>query len=338
MADKSKCANCGVALSGPYCSNCGQKASDLHRPFWWIMGEFLDSVFSYDSRTFRTLWLLFADPGEFTRRYNSGQRASMLPPFRTFIIATVIFFLLLSATGVALFRFEPTSQPVSELDTVAVEALKREAPGVVIEGGGKVTGMRFEMFAPPPPGGFRSSLSPEQMKQFRAVKVEIDKESANAGADPNEQAWLDWIQALGAKASTGFQRIVEDPLRFNGPLNVWLPRIMLLLVPILALLLALMHWRPKSYYIEHLIFSLHLHTVLFVTLSIVVFAVWLFDGNSLAWAALPIMGVYALMAMIRVYGRGPIWTTVKFLVLSLVYGIVLTISLSTVFLLALSEA
>jgi hypothetical protein len=33
------CANCGTALNGPYCSNCGQKASDYHKPIWWIVGE-----------------------------------------------------------------------------------------------------------------------------------------------------------------------------------------------------------------------------------------------------------------------------------------------------------
>src|SRR5689334_24122640 len=82
------CANCNTTLQGPYCSNCGQKASDYHRPIWWILGEFMDAVFSFDSRTFRTLWLLFGEPGEFTRRYNSGQRASLLPPFRLFVIAT----------------------------------------------------------------------------------------------------------------------------------------------------------------------------------------------------------------------------------------------------------
>jgi len=57
----------------------------------------MDAVFSFDSRTFRTLWLLFGEPGEFTRRYNSGHRASLLPPFRLFVIAT--FFVLCDAAG-----------------------------------------------------------------------------------------------------------------------------------------------------------------------------------------------------------------------------------------------
>ncbi|MCE9522539.1 MAG: DUF3667 domain-containing protein, partial [Alphaproteobacteria bacterium] len=105
MSVMPACANCGTALTGPFCSHCGQKAADTHRPFWWIFGEFLDSVFGYDSRTFRTLWLLFAQPGEFTRRYNSGQRASLLPPFRLFVIATLVFFLTLQATGLALVAF-----------------------------------------------------------------------------------------------------------------------------------------------------------------------------------------------------------------------------------------
>ena len=78
----------------------------MHRPIWWILGEFMDSVFGYDSRTFRTLWLLFAEPGEFTRRYNAGQRASLLPPFRLFVIATLVFFVTLQVTGLAMVAFK----------------------------------------------------------------------------------------------------------------------------------------------------------------------------------------------------------------------------------------
>ena len=39
---------------------------------------------------------------------------------------------------------------------------------------------------------------------------------------------------------------------------------MLVLVPIFALLLAVMHWWPRVYLIEHLVFSIHIHTVVFV--------------------------------------------------------------------------
>lgn len=328
------CANCGTLLQGEFCHSCGQKATEINKPFWWIAGEFLDSVFSYDSRTLRTIWLLFADPGEFTRLYNSGRRASVLPPFRTFIVATVVFFLALQMTGVAFFRMEPT--------TVSLKGLSPEERAQItraLSGQGKIvsdssmTSITYDFFVPRPPGGFKDSLTAEQKKQMEELRKEIQ-----ASEDKRDESGPPtWLTTIFKRASTGFEHAITDPIRFNSSMNVWLPRVMLFLVPVFALLLALMHWRPRAYYIENLIFSLHIHTVAFVGLSLIVVFVALLQSNTLAWVMLPILGVYLYMAMIRVYGRGFLWTGLKFLALLFVYGFILTTSLSIAFLLALSD-
>jgi hypothetical protein len=324
------CANCETVLQGGYCHVCGQKASELNRPFWWILGEFLDSVFSYDSRTLRTIWLLFADPGEFTRLYNSGKRASVLPPFRTFIVATVVFFLALQMTGVALIRFGAGPKPIETIDTRGVVAIQRP-PASTISVDGK--DFRIELFAPPPPGGFQNNMTSAERDVVAATQSEVEKARKKPVEDPENV----WFQAMAMRIMTGFSHALEDPTKLNGPMNIWLPRALLVLVPFLAVLLALMHWRPRAYYIEHLIFSLHIHTVAFVALSVVVALVGILGGNGLAWGVAPILAVYVYMAMLRVYQRGPLWTAVKFVALFSVYGIIMFTAMSAIFVLALSE-
>jgi hypothetical protein len=332
--DGKPCANCGTLLRGEYCHSCGQKATEINRPFWWILGEFLDSVFSYDSRTLRTVWLLFTDPGEFTRLYNSGKRASVLPPFRTFIVATVVFFVALQMSGVAFVRMEPVTVSLTGMSADERAAFERaQGSGAKIFEDDKVTTVAFSMFVPRPPGGFSASLTPEQKKQMASIREAADAEAAK----PGESAAPGWLTSLAKRATLGFEHAVADPIRYNAALNVWMPRVILLMVPVFALLLALMHWRPRAFYIENLIFSLHIHTVAFVALSVVVALVALFQSNTLAWATLPILGVYLYMAMIRVYGRGFIWTGIKYAALLAVYGIILTSSLGIAFFLALSE-
>lgn len=328
------CANCGTLLQGEFCHSCGQKATEINKPFWWIAGEFLDSVFSYDSRTLRTIWLLFADPGEFTRLYNSGRRASVLPPFRTFIVATVVFFLALQMTGVAFFRMEPTTVSLKGMNPEERAAMTR-----ALSGEGKIvsedtmTSVTYGFLVPRPPDGFKDSLTPEQKKQMEALRSEIQAAEARRDADGPPT----WLTEIFKRASLGFEHAIADPIRFNASMNVWLPRVMLFLVPVFALLLALMHWRPRAYYIENLIFSLHIHTVAFVGFSVVVGLVALFQSNTLAWVMLPVLGVYLYMAMIRVYGRGFIWTGLKYVALLGVYGIILSASLGIAFLLALAD-
>ena len=65
-------------------------------------------------------------------------------------------------------------------------------------------------------------------------------------------------------------RIAADPAALNGPLTTWIPRILFLLLPLYALLLAVFYWRQrkKFYLVDHLIFSLSVHTFLFVALIV----------------------------------------------------------------------
>lgn len=49
------CLNCGAALAGDYCHMCGQSAQGLRRPFLSLLGESLETLFSLDGRTARSL-------------------------------------------------------------------------------------------------------------------------------------------------------------------------------------------------------------------------------------------------------------------------------------------
>ncbi len=330
------CANCGTALNGPYCSNCGQKASDYHRPFWWIFGEFLDSVFGYDSRTFRTIWLLFAEPGEFTRRYNAGQRASLLPPFRLFLIATVVFFVTLQLTGLALVAFRTQTIDATSLPAEALEQIKKKdnSASVTIESEGKLSVVTIDLFVPAESIPHQKP-SAQQRKDIADVRKALEADAATA--NPEEAGIIKWFEARAARIGEGYERAFEDPIKLNGPLNVWLPRLMLVLVPIFALLLALVHWWPRVFLFEHLVFSIHIHTVLFVALSLVALTTAILGSAGFLWAVWLILIIYLWMAMYRVYGRSWWLTTLKVAGVLMVYSVVLMAGLGAIFLLALSE-
>lgn len=330
------CANCGTALNGPYCSNCGQKASDFHRPFWWIFGEFLDSVFGYDSRTFRTIWLLFAEPGEFTRRYNAGQRASLLPPFRLFLIATVLFFVTLQLTGLAMVAFRTQTIDASSLPPEALEQIKKtdNSARVTIERDGKLSVVTIELFVP---AESIQHKKPTDWERQEIAEVRKAIEGDAKAADADESGVIKWLEARAKRIGEGYERAFEDPIKLNGPLNVWLPRLMLVLVPIFALLLAILHWWPRVYLIEHLVFSIHIHTVLFVALSMVALAAAILGSSGFLWAVWLLLTIYLWMAVYRVYGRSWWLTTLKVTAVLMVYSVVLMAGLGVIFLLALSE-
>src|SRR4029450_3642367 len=68
-APMPNCANCGRALEGPYCSACGQKAVELHRPLRELLSQAFEEMLSVDARLVRTLRPLLLKPGLVAREY-----------------------------------------------------------------------------------------------------------------------------------------------------------------------------------------------------------------------------------------------------------------------------
>ena len=104
-----------------------------------------------------------------------------------------------------------------------------------------------------------------------------------------------------------------------------LPKALILLLPVFALLLKLF-WR-KWYYAEHLVFALHYHAFALILLtpgSLLPGAA----GNSANGIALMVCLVYLFLAMRRVYGDGIGRTLLKFLGLSLTYSILLSLGIA----------
>jgi Protein of unknown function (DUF3667) len=101
VADASpvvRCKNCQGLLTGRYCANCGQRA-DVHVPSTReLVHEALEGLTHSDSRLWRTLLLLWFRPGALTEEFLAGRRAISLPPFRLYLIISVTFFLIVSAS------------------------------------------------------------------------------------------------------------------------------------------------------------------------------------------------------------------------------------------------
>ena len=93
-----RCKSCHGLLTGRYCANCGQRA-DVHVPSTReLVHEALEGLTHSDSRLWRTLLLLWFRPGALTEEFLAGRRAISLPPFRLYLIISVAFFLIVSAS------------------------------------------------------------------------------------------------------------------------------------------------------------------------------------------------------------------------------------------------
>jgi Protein of unknown function (DUF3667) len=93
------CKNCGASLMGRFCVDCGQPA-EVHVPTTGeLIHEAMEGLAHADSRLWRTLITLWFKPGKLTTEFIAGRRMAYVPPFRLYLILSIIFFLLASIHG-----------------------------------------------------------------------------------------------------------------------------------------------------------------------------------------------------------------------------------------------
>ena len=97
-AGHDACLNCGAALSGPYCAQCGQ-AAHVHRSFAAIGHDMAHGVLHFEGKIWKTLPELALRPGKLTRRYIQGERAKFVSPFALFLFSAFLMYAIFSLTS-----------------------------------------------------------------------------------------------------------------------------------------------------------------------------------------------------------------------------------------------
>ena len=96
--EEANCLNCGAPLAGPFCHECGQHAH-VHRSLSAFFHDLLHGVLHFEGKIWRTLPLLAWKPGELTRRYIDGQRASFVSPIALFLFCVFLTFAIMGLAG-----------------------------------------------------------------------------------------------------------------------------------------------------------------------------------------------------------------------------------------------
>jgi len=133
-------------------------------------------------------------------------------------------------------------------------------------------------------------------------------------------------------------KIGEDGSRaklFLETLRSNIPAMMLCCIPLFALILKLLYIRQGRFYVEHLVYALHIHTFLYVSVILTSLAVMganrtvpALSGWITAVMTIAIV-VQIFLSIRRVYRQGWFMTTVKFLFGGLVYFFILVIAVGT---------
>lgn len=94
-----------MALTGPFCHQCGEKRLDRHD---YALGHWLehtvDAFTHFDFKVVRSLWSLLRRPGQMTAEVLAGRRVPWAKPVQVFIIANLLYYVLASVLRLNTFQ------------------------------------------------------------------------------------------------------------------------------------------------------------------------------------------------------------------------------------------
>ena len=266
------CANCGAPLADRYCGRCGQD-SHVSLSFGHFLHEFVEGMFHVDSSFWRTLRTLVSRPGLLTEQYLSGKRRAYSPPFRTYLVISIAYFIVASVFAA------PMSRVVS-------------------------------------PGG--REMQPSDCAQI----------AANPG----------WVLRFVPDLEGSCRRALSDDRRvLNAALENLLPKVMFVVLPLVALMQFWIYRRQRPLYLENLVFILHFQSFYYLasTLALLlaagitalagprVVAAELFEFVIYVWSV-----VYLFIAARRVYRASTLKIVLGLAALALSYMVFWSLGVS----------
>lgn len=334
LAGSVSCLNCGTELKGPFCYFCGQPDRNFMRFFPALLRDLMEDLLDLDSRFMRTLKPLLLQPGRLTRDYMNGRRFRYAPPMRLYIFSSIVFFLLaafLSSDAIQINGVENNegvivlSDGPSEKDLeVLEESLNNLPPGV------KEHIDVDKVIA-------ESDTGDSDEPFFDTKDISFNDEPWDRETNPVDIKWLpDWINARInneiEESPQKAEQINENPNLIIDKVFDILPATMFVLLPMVALIFKFWYLFAKRYYVEHLIFSLHNHSFLFVSLTLILLANvadtlltnqgHMATASGVQWLIIAIsiwIPLYLLISLRVVFQQGWMLTIGKFIVVGLSY-------------------
>jgi len=320
---EEKCLNCGTVLSDRFCGHCGQDKKEFKRSVWLVFFQFLETFTDFDNKLWSSLGPLIYKPGFLTKKFLAGKRKSYLNPIQMYAFFSFLFFFTFfympdfvdnDKTPVAQQITNILSQNESEKDVV--DSTQKNSSDSLVLSLGK-TKINISRDSTGKDGitlaGKSNSLSRYDSAQLALPPSERQSKFVNDVI----RRLLEIFDKTRNNDSSALAVII-DTFKSN------IANLIILLLPVFAGILKVLYIRRKYYYVEHLIFAIHVHCFAFLLLSIFTVV------NNLVLLSDAFVGyfyfvflLYFYFAVKNMYGQKWGRTFVKFNLLGMTYSLFL---------------
>lgn len=234
------CLNCGTEVAGRFCQQCGQENVEVKESFLQLLRHFLEDLTHFDGKLWKTIKLLLFKPGSLTKLYMEGKRASYIHPIRMYLFVSAVFFLFM-------FTGEVPEKP----EDLAANA---KAPKDFVSGFNE--GFKVDLE--------KDSIEYKTVAEYNAAQQKLP--------ESKRDQWLDaTVKMKGIELNQKYQ---GDKFKIGQALiekfEHYFSRMLYISLPIFAFFIWVLYRRNKNhFFVDHVIFSIHLYCAFYIILFIV---------------------------------------------------------------------
>ena len=342
--ENKACLNCGTILKGRYCYVCGQRDEHLHEPFYSMAAHAFAHYWHFDSKFLSTLGPLLYRPGFLTNEFIAGKRVRYVHPVQLYFFLSILFFILFGTLGSKQLNLTLENVSAISKDSVntAIDQVKKEIAANDTSALAKFDSLSEKLIPVA-----NTVVAFDSTSRFISETTKGDTEDSDAPFELNFnrlpstiQEYEDSINRLPVESQPGsfqkgFDRMairlsgmskMEIIERFSENSIHNLPKLLFVLIPIFALILKLIFIRKRIYFVDHAVFTLHIHAFAFL-IFLLLLIIYLLTGFILPanWLFI-ILLAYLYFAMKNFYKQTYFKTFRKFFSLIFVYFFVLIFS------------
>lgn len=363
---EKNCLNCNAEVAGRFCQVCGQENIEPKETFWVLATHFVHDLTHFDGKFFSTLRFLLFKPGFLSHEYLRGKRTSYLHPIRMYVFTSFIFFLIFT-------NFYQKSESTTELKTPIAKdigTLEKERDKLKIAISKKDSTLDVEDSIE------RQKNYLQLIRDIELLKKDSTKRDSILSLDEDANNSFHFNNTDTSKITLKHYDSVQNSLPPNKRDNFFVrniqrknyalelkynydrkkmneaimekfvhlvPQMLFVSMPLFALILLLLYVRRKQiFYVNHVVFTIHLYCATFIlTLAALIlnsiFKLVHLQEWVLGTIAYFTVCIYWYKAIRNFYSQSRKKTMLKYVIILLINFFLLAILFLAFFLLSIFE-
>jgi hypothetical protein len=338
------CLNCRhpLDISDKYCPNCGQKNTTKRLTIKDFIDEFLANFYAYDSKVKNSIVSLFTKPGIAARDFINGRRLYYANPFRFYLSISLIYFIFSGI--ISKFSSETNSDlesatPITKDKIFSInDSIKKNKPIIIGDSTKPLqeSNQSKVFFNNTKKVKFYTEKELADKNIFKRTfsKIETYSDFLDQSKEVNPDKILDtlkheksnWNRYLLRKSYQINKFNEEDTSgkkgldKFFDYLEGKIPFILFISLPFLTVVFAIVYYRKKMYYAEHMVLVFSLMSLVFLLLFLTEI-INLLTNIDLSGLIFFVVTYYFYRSLRNFYQQSRLKTILKFVILSILLPI-----------------